>query len=76
MNQEYSPGQRIKSAATKIKTRVADRERIMNSEGMQDMMSVPDNPGPAVTGRTPVLGSVRRSRDMPVLRDQLTERFN
>jgi len=33
---------------------------------------VPDSPGPALAGRTPVLGSVRRSNDMPVLRDQLS----
>lgn len=42
--------------------------------GQDGMMGaeVPDSPGPALAGRTPVLGSVRRSNDMPVLRDQLS----
>lgn len=34
---------------------------------------IPANPGPAVTGRTPVLGTVRRKNGMPVLRDELGE---
>jgi len=38
--------------------------------------NVPNNPGPALTGRTPVVGSLRRSRDMPVLRDMLSEMGN
>lgn len=46
---------------------------MMPDLGQSDMMniSVPDDPGPAATGRTPVLGSARRSRDLPVLRDEL-----
>jgi len=32
---------------------------------------IPDDPGPAVTGRTPVLGTVRRKNGMPVARDEL-----
>lgn len=34
---------------------------------------VPNDPGPAVTGRTPILGTVRRKNGMPVLRDELGE---
>lgn len=34
-------------------------------------IEVPDDPGPALAGRTPVIGMVRRSRDLPVLRDNL-----
>lgn len=41
------------------------------SQGLMSELDVPSNPGPAVAGRTPLVGSVRRSRDMPVLRDQL-----
>lgn len=33
----------------------------------------PQNPGPALAGKTPVLGSVRRGLDMPVLRDELKD---
>lgn len=35
-------------------------------------MDVPDEPGPAVAGRTPLVGTVRRSNGMPVVRDQLS----
>lgn len=41
------------------------------SQGMMDNLDIPNNPGPAVAGRTPLVGSLRRSRDMPVIRDQL-----
>lgn len=34
-----------------------------------------NNAGPALTGRTPILGSVRRSNGMPVLRDELGDEF-
>lgn len=30
---------------------------------------MPDNPGPAVLGNTPIIGSVRRSMGIPVVRD-------
>ena len=36
-------------------------------------MSVPDEPGPAMMGRTPVIGQIRRARDLPVLRDRLPD---
>lgn len=37
-----------------------------------DAVDVPDEPGPALAGRTPLVGSVRRSNGMPVVRDQLS----
>lgn len=40
-------------------------------QGMGSSLEVPDNPGPSVAGRTPLVGTVRRSNGMPVLRDQL-----
>jgi hypothetical protein len=42
--------------------------------GQSGMTSdMPDDPGPTVLGRTPLIGSVRRSSDseVPVLRDRL-----
>lgn len=39
--------------------------------GPADSVDIPDEPGPAVAGRTPLVGSLRRSNDMPVIRDQL-----
>lgn len=34
-------------------------------------VEVPENPGPPIIGRTPVVGSVRRANDLPVLRDEV-----
>lgn len=39
-------------------------------QGMGDL-SVPDDPGPALAGRTPIIGTVRRSRGMTVVRDMV-----
>lgn len=57
-------------------------ERVRNAlgggGGMADLgqdggpLSVPNNPGPAAAGRTPLVGTVRRSNGMPVARDQLS----
>lgn len=35
--------------------------------------TVPDDVGPAITGGTPLIGSLRRENDLPVLRDELSE---
>jgi len=54
--------------------------RIKNlmGDGGPDMMqggsmSTPDNPGPSMMGRTPMLGTLRRQRGLPVVRDQLPD---
>ena len=36
-----------------------------------NMVNVPDSPGPAALGRTPLLGMARRERGLPVVRDQI-----
>jgi len=36
-------------------------------------VELPNDPGPALMGNTPVVGSVRRGLDMPVLRDELKD---
>lgn len=46
----------------------------LGQDGMNEL-EIPDNPGPALAGRTPVVGSVRRSRDMPVVRDMLGDQL-
>lgn len=38
-----------------------------------DSVQVPDYPGPNVLGHTPLLGSVRRSNDLPVIRDEVAD---
>lgn len=70
--QDYQPGQNLPDVGGSDSMMGGDGGMMpdLGQDGMMDM-DVPDNPGPAVTGRTPVLGSARRSRDLPVLRDQL-----
>jgi len=41
--------------------------------GQSSGADMPSNPGPALAGRTPLVGTVRRQSGMPVLRDQLSE---
>jgi len=36
----------------------------------------PSNPGPNALGHTAVVGSLRRSNDLPVLRDELTKQLD
>lgn len=55
-----------------------ERVRNLLNRGGSDLgqgagdLEVPNEPGPAVAGRTPVIGTVRRSNGMPVARDQLS----
>jgi len=34
-------------------------------------LSMPEDPGPAAMGKTPVIGQARRERDLPVVRDRV-----
>jgi len=36
-------------------------------------VEAPEDPGPALMGKTPVVGTLRRENDVPVLRDKLAE---
>jgi hypothetical protein len=36
-------------------------------------VDVPDYPGPAALGHEPLIGSVRRENDMPVLREEVVD---
>lgn len=36
-------------------------------------VEIPEDPGPALMGNTPLVGSVRRGLDMPVIRDELKD---
>lgn len=62
---DLNPGSRVKE--------------LLNRDGAdlgQSTDVIPSNPGPAALNRTPVVGSVRRSQDMPVLRDELQDMMN
>lgn len=41
--------------------------------GQMGGANLPNNPGPALTGRTPVIGALRRQNGLPVLRDMLSD---
>ena len=45
------------------------------AEGVDADLDVPEDPGPALMGKTPVLGQLRRQNDMPVLRDELKDQL-
>jgi hypothetical protein len=38
-------------------------------------IDLPDDPGPALAGKTPVIGTLRRNNDMTVLRDELKDQL-
>lgn len=65
---DYSPGQNIKKL---FSSESANVDAVVGQSG--DSEIVPDNPGPAVAGRTPILGQARRQSDkeIPVLRDRI-----
>lgn len=39
----------------------------------EDGIEIPDFPGPAALGHTPLIGSVRRSKGLPVVRDEVVD---
>jgi len=51
-----------------LKDNIEHFERQGNSD-----IDIPENPGPAILGNTPIVGTLRRENDMPVLRDELDE---
>lgn len=42
-------------------------------EHRQSDVDIPNNPGPNILGHQPLIGSVRRSQDIPVIRDRAAE---
>jgi len=65
---DYSPGQNIK------KLFGSEEAKVDAVVGKSDSMEVlPNDPGPAAMGKTPVLGQLRRQsdRDIPVVRDRI-----
>ena len=41
-----------------------------------DSVDIPDYPGPAALGHEPLIGSVRRKQDIPVLREEVAQRID
>lgn len=62
---DVEPGKRVKDAISKVRGSGSTPDMSQASE------MVPDNPGPAMAGRTPAIGQARRERDLPVIRDQV-----
>ena len=42
-----------------------------NAPGVLEDVQAPEDPGPSALGKTPVVGTLRRKNDMPVLRDEV-----
>ena len=65
---DYSPGQNIKKL---FSTEEAKVDAVVGQTG--DMEIMPKDAGPAVMGKTPVVGQLRRQsdRDIPVVRDRV-----
>lgn len=42
-------------------------------EGVDMDIEAPEDPGPALLGKTPVIGQLRRENDLPVIRDEVAE---
>jgi len=63
-----NPGERVRN----LVNRDGDGASMMQGASM----NMPESPGPAVMGNTPVIGMVRRERGMPVVRDQLPDLLN
>jgi len=64
---DFEPGSRLQNLFSSSGGNV---DAVVGQMG-SDALNLPDEPGPAVTGRTPVVGQLRRDRDLPVLRDEL-----
>lgn len=64
---DFEPGSRLKGVLSK------ENKRVDAVVGNMDFVNenMPDNPGPAALGRTPAVGSFRRKRDLPVIRDEI-----
>ena len=69
---DFEPGSRLKNLFGSSGGNV---DAVVGQMGT-DALDIPDEPGPAVTGRTPVVGQLRRERDLPVLRDKLGEQMD
>lgn len=67
---DVEPGKRVKDAVDRI------RGSGSSPDLSQATSMMPDEPGPRAMGRTPALGSLRRDRGVPVVRDQVPELFD
>jgi len=70
MLDDVEPGKRVKNAINKVRGSSSTPDMSQATEMM------PDNPGPAMAGRTPAIGQARRDRDLPVIRDQVPSLFD
>lgn len=74
MLEDYEPGERIKDAVNRGNDSL-DVDAVVGSRGF-DIFEIPSNPGPNVMGRNPVVGSLRRKKDLPVIRDEINKRLD
>lgn len=48
-------------------------EEVSEGRSEEEEVDIPDDPGPAILGKTPAVGSIRRSQGLPVLRDEIED---
>lgn len=71
------PGERVREAIGNVGGEgggapdVGQAAPDLGQGGRLEGLDMPDNPGPAIAGRTPLVGTLRRAQGMPVIRDQL-----
>lgn len=68
--QNFEPGKNIKNALNQLQGN-STSENMGQSGSIGSRLNIPENPGPALAGRTPLVGTLRRSNDLPVVRDSL-----
>jgi len=67
---DVEPGKRVKSVVDKLRNKSGDRPDMSQATSMLPDV---DEMGPKAAGRTPAVGSLRRERGIPVVRDQVPE---
>lgn len=55
---------------------MSDKElQLEGMEEIEEQIDIPNDPGLAIRGKTPILGELRRKNDIPVIRDEVAEEF-
>jgi len=66
---DFEPGKRVKDLFSSSGGKV---DAVVGNADFSKI-NMPSSPGPKIAGRTPAIGSLRRERDIPVVRDELPE---
>jgi len=67
---DVEPGKRVRSVVDRLRNSNSNRPDMSQATSMLPDV---DEMGPRAAGRTPAVGSIRRERGIPVVRDQVPE---